>query len=471
MERLKLFVTNFFVYGLGGAISKLVPFLMLPIVTRLMPNTTFFGLNDISHIIVSISSALAIMGMYDAMFRLFFEKEDEQYKKSICSSAFAFTLTMSILIFLVLIIGNSFFTAIFFGSQDYKILLYLTAISSLIGSTNAIVSAPTRFNNERKLYLLANTISSVLSYAIAIPLLINHLYIIALPLSSIIAALTIELAFYIHNKKWFSVSYVKIDLIKQMLIIALPLFPNFLIYWIFNSADKLMIAKILGNDQVGIYAIGSKIGQVSQLIYTAFAGGWQYFSFSTMKDADQVQLTSNILEYLAAITALAGIIMMTFNEAIFSLLFKGDYLKGREVSVYLFISPLLLMLFQIGCNQFIIIKKTLPSLFILLSGAIINIILNYVLIKVIGIEGAAIATLTGYTLSVTICIIILQKMKLLKMNQRFFMLAIVFAGYWAVWRFYLKYNLIYSIIACLIFFCFIFLLYLKDIQKLKNTNN
>jgi len=30
------------------------------------------------------------------------------------------------------------------------------------------------------------------------------------------------------------------------------------------------------------------------LIYTAFAGGWQYFAFSTMKEDDQVQSNSNI---------------------------------------------------------------------------------------------------------------------------------------------------------------------------------
>ena len=48
MNRFKLFIENFLVYGLGGMISKIVPFVMLPIVTRLMPNCFYFGLNDIS---------------------------------------------------------------------------------------------------------------------------------------------------------------------------------------------------------------------------------------------------------------------------------------------------------------------------------------------------------------------------------------------------------------------------------------
>ena len=49
-----------------------------------------------------------------------------------------------------------------------------------------------------------------------------------------------------------------------------------------------MITNMLGIDAAGLYAVGSKLGMASQLIYMAFAGGWQYFAFSTMKEKDQV---------------------------------------------------------------------------------------------------------------------------------------------------------------------------------------
>ena len=65
---------------------------MVPIVTRLMPSTEYFGLNDLSETVTSFASALAIIGMYDAMFRMFFEKEDENYRKTVCSTTLTFTL-------------------------------------------------------------------------------------------------------------------------------------------------------------------------------------------------------------------------------------------------------------------------------------------------------------------------------------------------------------------------------------------
>lgn len=69
------------------------------------------------------------------------------------------------------------------------------------------------------------------------------------------------------------------------------------------------------------------------------------------------------------------------------------YLSGYIVAPYLFLAPLLQMLFQVACNQFIVVKKTWPNMFILSVGAIVNIIANYFQIPRIGIEGAAIATL------------------------------------------------------------------------------
>ena len=101
MEKFKLFLENFLVYGFGGIISRIVPFLMLPVVTRLMPDSTNYGISEMSNTIVSLASSLAIMGMYDAMYRMFFEKGDEEYKKDICSTALMFTTFTSLIVLII----------------------------------------------------------------------------------------------------------------------------------------------------------------------------------------------------------------------------------------------------------------------------------------------------------------------------------------------------------------------------------
>ena len=282
--------------------SKIIPLIMVPIVTRIMPNADYFGICDLSNTVVQFGSAIAVMGMYDAMYRMFFEKDEEDYKKSVCSTAMVFTFATSILVFLFMIVCRDIIAQCFFNDKRYAYVVYLSAMATLVGATNSIISAPTRMQNKRKVFLITNTISPVLSYAISIPMLLAGHYVIALPLAGVISGITMEIAFGIMNRKWFNPRLFDKTLLKSMLVIAIPLLPNFLIYWIFNSSDKVMITNMIGIGAAGIYSVGSKLGHASQLIYTAFAGGWQYFAFYTMREKNQVKSNSMIFEYLGIIS-------------------------------------------------------------------------------------------------------------------------------------------------------------------------
>ena len=460
MSNLKLFIENFFIYGVGGIISKIIPLIMVPIITRLMPTTDYYGISDLSNTVVQFGSAVAIMGMYDAMYRMFFEMDEEEYKKNVCSTALTFTIFMSIIVFIVMILNRDVIARYFFGNVEYIYVVYLSAIATLVGAATSIISAPTRMQNRRKTFLVANTIGPILSYSFSVPLLLAGNYVIALPLAAIISGITMVMAFGVMNRKWFDLRRFDIKILKQLLFIAIPLFPNFLIYWIFNSCDKVMITNIIGIGMAGIYSVGSKLGHTSYLIYTAFAGGWQFFAFSTMKEDNQVKNTSMIFEYLGIISFVTSAFICAWSRFIFKWLFTEQYISGYIVAPYLFLAPLLQMLFQVACNQFIVIKKTWPNMFILSAGAIINILLDYTLIPVLGIEGASIATLCGYVVSDIICVIVLCRMKLMFIEVRFIKAAFSMLVYIIIWRFWFSTD---PIIGSL--FAFILLLVMIGLYK------
>ncbi len=449
-NKFKLFIDSFLVYGLGGIISKIIPIVMLPIITRLMPDSFYFGLNDLSSAAVSFGCAIAIMGMYDAMFRLFFEKEDEEYKKDICSTAFCFTLVISIIVFLILFFLKKPFSVFLFGNIKYYNLLYLTALSILIGSTNSIVAAPTRMKNKKGTFIIINTLSSFLSYSISVPLLIKGYYAIALPLSGVISAFVVEIIFWTKNKEWFQLKRFNFKYLNDLLKIAIPLLPNFLIYWIFNYSDRLMISKLLGAEFTGIYAVGARIGSISQLIYTAFAGGWQYFAFSTMKEDGQAKTLSSIFEYLGIISFVATMFIMSLGKLVFNSFFPPSYNDSFLVVPYLFLAPLLQMLFQIAGNQFLVIKKTWPIMFFLSLGAVINIILNFLMIPKIGIEGAGISTLVGYSMAIFITVLILKRMALINISKKFILACLLLILYFIIWRYMLYDKILISFILAIV---------------------
>ena len=474
MNKIKLFIENFLIYGMGGIINKIIPLIMLPVVTRLMPDTKYFGLSDMTNTIISLCSALAVMGMYDAMYRMFFEKEDDNYKKDICSTAFLFTSASSLAVFGLMLLFKEQIAQYFLGDSQYNFLVYIGAFAALASAGNSIISAPTRMQNKRKIFLIANTLSPLLSYSISIPLLLNGHYIIALPAAGLLSGIIIETVFGLLNHKWFHLKRFHLGYLKQMLAIAIPLLPNFLIYWVFNSCDKLMITNLLNVGEAGIYSVGSKLGNASQLIYQAFAGGWQYFAFSTMKEDGQVKTNSLVFEYLGVISFGCSVFIFALAHPIYSLLFTGDYVRGYIVSPYLFLAPLLQMLFQVASNQFLVIKKTWPNLFILTSGAIVNLILNLVLIPAIGIEGAAVATLTGYAIADIVAVIVLCRMKLMVISGRFIVSVLITAAYIILSRIIGSQMVLLNLAAAVGCCGFFLLLYKEDMKgltaKLKGTH-
>ena len=155
-------------------------------------------------------------------------------------------------------------------------------------------------------------------------------------------------------------------------------------------------------------------------------------------------------------------------EPIYQLLFTKEYVVSFIVAPYLFLAPLLQMLFQVAANQFLVIKKTWPNMFILMAGAIFSIVFCYYLIPICGIEGAAIGTLGGYIISDIVCVIVLYKMKLMKLNIKFFIASGCMVLYLIFWRFYCINDMIIGFMGTILFSAILIGLYYKEIKILVN---
>ena len=140
---------------------------------------------------------------------------------------------------------------------------------------------------------------------------------------------------------------------------------------------------------------------------------------------------------------------------------------GYQVAPYLFLSPLLLMLFQIAGNQLLVIKKSYWSTISLIAGAGLNVFLNYLLIPLLGIEGASIATLIGYSSSVVIMAVITAKMKLLNIQRRFIVSAAITALFFVLSKLLLNKTLLPWLAVSLLSVGLILFLYREELQKLK----
>lgn len=458
-SRTKLFLENIIFYGGTKIVVQIIPFIMLPLISRLL-TIEVYGIVDLFNIVVFFGVQFVGLGIWDAMFREFFEKtEDEIYKTKVTSTALIIVMFSGIFFGAIALIFQNFLSVSIFGEYKYKYLIFIGVITINITALKSIYEAPTRMRNNKKIFLITGILTPILNYVfILIFIKLKYTYE-AMIYSNLILNLILLTFFIKINYKDFNVKKFDLKISVELLKIGIPILPMALMYWTFNSFDRAMIAKMLNYDELGIYSIGSKVASVSHLISAAFAGGWSYFAFSTMKDKDQIELNSKIFEYLGIISIFLFLCSLPFIQLVFNYFFVGNYTRGAEVFPYLFLAPLFLMMNQIIATQTLVIKKPYISTLTLLVGTVFNIILNYFFIKQYGIKGAALATLVAYFTSVVITLTINIKYKLNKVKLRFILIVIIT---WITILLIFYNNNIYILAGIIDFFSIIFI-YKKDL--------
>ena len=126
------------------------------------------------------------------------------------------------------------------------------------------------------------------------------------------------------------------------------------------------------------------------------------------------------------------------------------------------------MLFQVAANQFLVVKKTWPNTFVLSVGVVLNIVFNYFLIPVLGIEGASIATLMGYVVSDIVCVIVLWRMNLMIVSERFIKSSLIMVGFMIAWRLLFSDLFIIGTVAAVMLTAVMSLLYCDEVKKITN---
>ena len=463
MSRSRLFTENFIIYGFSRIVGKIIPLMMLPIITRLIPDTTIYGIFDILNVIISISTAVAVFGMYDSMFRLFFDKDDVLYQKKVCFNALSVTTTGAFLIGFIVVIFSKEISFFFYNTVDYYKWLIICGVQIFSGAVGQIIIAPTRMQNKRKIFLIMSIVTPTISYATSIPIIIYIDPLLGLIGGAFLSNTITVVIFWFMNKKWFFHFSIDKRILQDLFKIGIPIVPTYLMYWIFTSFDRMMITNMLGPSYNGIYAAGAKFAFISKLISAAYLGGWSYFNYTIMNDHDYKHILARIWRLLFFAIACSFCLFFPFMKSLYQVLFAGDYRQGYIVFPYLYLAPLFLLLYQNTSTVYVVHKKTIWSPIFLSIGVITNIILNFILIPKFGIEGAAIATLTGYIITLLFAIIVTVQKKYILPNIRGVISLLLFILLFITLR-VVDQSIVFNLVICLAFVGFLVIILKDDIR-------
>jgi O-antigen/teichoic acid export membrane protein len=186
---------------------------------------------------------------------------------------------------------------------------------------------------------------------------------------------------------------------------ALPVLIAGIAYSVNETFDRILLEQLLPADtaeeQIGMYSACYKLALFMTLFATAFRLGIEPYFFSHSKAENPQKNYAKILEYFVAFGSVILLFVVVFADVLKSyIILSAAYYEAMWIVPFILLANFCLGIYHNLSVWYKITDRTKFGAYISIVGAIVTLVLNYVLIPVIGFKGSAIATLSAYAIMV-----------------------------------------------------------------------
>ena len=385
------FIKDVGVYAIGNIGSKLITFMMVPLYTYFVHDTSDFGYYDVCLTICFLLVPFVTLQLRDGAFRFLLDCNDDTKRQRIVtfvSRTMITTLTLAMLVALVM----SFTTQIHYlgYATGLLIALSLQEVYSQVfrGLGNNRAFAVTGILSALGIGVFSILFVAILDWGIKGIFLAN---IVARLLALILVECRVRLI--TRNTRWsLSPRQVGRDIIRY----TLPLLPGSLCWWLTGSSDRLFIKYFLGLDVNGIYAVAIRFTSIISTLAIIFYQAWQETAILQYHSPDRDRFFSKMFN--SYIFVLAGILIgyAFILKVNYNWLVAPGYRESLNYIYPLGLSAVIFALaafFDMGYQCAKDTPRTLPSIVL---AAVVNVALNFALIKPLGVYGVIVTQLVTY---------------------------------------------------------------------------
>lgn len=310
-------------------------------------------------------------------------------------------------------------SALFFGLCTGIVLIFLKPISSLLELQPAMVllvlfqafgTFCVEFLNKKNVYEFRAGWNMILSLVMTlVPLVLAIILILQMPYEiRYVGRVVANAATYglvgtgicivvlLRGKTFFRRDYWKF-----CLVLAIPAVFHNLSDLILNQMDSLMLNALMNTATVGYYSNAWGFANFLFILFQALNNIWCAYFFEEMKTGARESMLAKSRNFLEVYTILAcGFILLA--PEVYHVYAPKEFWVATSV-IPLFVSGYyvnFLCTFPVNFEYYH--KKPKAVAVITVSSSVLNLVLNYLFIRAMGMAGAALATLASHCLQLTL---------------------------------------------------------------------
>lgn len=399
------------IYGLATVVPRMFSFFLVPLYTELLPKAEYGQVNIIFAYLIFFNVILAY-GMETAFFR-FYNTEDDK-KTVVETSTVSIFWTSILFLVLALLFRTSVAEFIDIEVQYVTYVIWILVLDALV-----IIPFSKLRARQKPMFYAAVKIGNV-----AVNLGLNLFFLIYLPkiaqqnpesfvsslyfedfqvgyifVSNIVASLLTLLVFlpnYMHVRWHFD-----FQLWKKMLRYGFPIMIAGIAFAINDQFDKILLKYLLPPDiaeaEVGIYSACYKLGLFMVLFRTAYTLGIEPFFFSHASNENAKQTYATITKYFVIFGSLMTLAVIVFADVLKLVMIRdSSFWDAMGVVPLIILANFFLGIYTNLSVWYKLTNQTHIGAYISIIGAVITLVLNYLLIPPFSYYGSAIATIAAY---------------------------------------------------------------------------
>lgn len=410
--KLKELTKDTAVYGISTVVGRFLQFLLVPFYTNLLEPGDY-GISSNIYAYIAFISLVYSYGM-DVAFQKYAANAEIEEKKSLFSTTYLFLMSTSIILSVILFLGSGTMNALM-EVKKYTHLIYYMIPIMLFDVAAVVPFANLRLERKARKFAFIKITNILLQIVLNFVLIMKAGMGIEAIFISNLAASVLTFFMLINEIRRFIILKIDKSILKKMLLFALPYLPASLGATIVQVVDRPLVMRMAGEDLCGIYQANYKLGIFMMLIVSMFQYAWQPFLLTNAKEKNAKEIFSKVLTLFMIAASIIWILISLFIDNLVTLKVFGHSFFGPKYQTGWEIVPVILlgylfhgMYVNFTAGVYIEEKnKYLP--FITGGGAVINVIVNLLLIPVLGIMGAALATLASYILMSGLIFMLAQK--------------------------------------------------------------
>ncbi|MFV1984918.1 MAG: flippase [Thiohalomonadales bacterium] len=401
-KRLLVSITN---YSMGNLLFSIAGLISFPILTRLL-TVEDYGLLALIGVTLTFIVALSKGGLQHSALRFYSETKEGGKEWSLDNYYATVLFGMGFIGIITTLLWLLFSQLAPRNLWNNDLLPYLFGLTSILILTRVLDSVLVNIIRAKELTALFNVYRVAKRY-FTLSLVLIVLFLISRDLIGFfVATIIVEisallvLSYYVFHKKWPRLTEFSPRLLKVMLLFGIPMLGYELAGIVLNVGDRYIIQWYMGASALGPYAAAYNLTEmVHGIVVVAFAQAvmpmyLRMWSEKGEKETQEFISRSLYYYFLISLPIIAG--LSAIGPELLQFLASEKYAEGSIIIPYV-ITGLTIdgTIVLVGAGLYIR-KQSKYLMLLVAASAIINAILNFILIPIYGIEGAAIATLISY---------------------------------------------------------------------------